>query len=119
MNRFNQWQSQLQTQAASDAAATRNAGNIRNVSEAQRVAEQNATNQYGVQQANLDRQNQLKQALAGFQLQKAQGTAGALGNLSQAKYAEQAAKMAAAKSIGKGVGSIGGGVMDMFGGGII
>lgn len=114
INRYNQWVSALQTQAAQDAANNRNAAQLRNVSEAQRVAEQNATNKMAMAQYNQQNQNQLAQALAQFQLQKAAGTAGALGNLSQAKYAEQAQRLAAAKGIGKGIGTTAGGVADIF-----
>ena len=116
INRYNQWMSEIQTNAAANAANTRNAADLRNVSEAQRIAEQNAANKTSLAQYNQQNQNQLQTALAQFQLQKAAGTAGALGNLSNAKYAEQAQRLQAAKSIGKGAGQTAGSVFDVMSG---
>jgi len=117
INKYNQWKSQLQTEAAANAAATRNQGQLRNVSETQRIAEANQLANYNVALQNLQRQNELRERLFGAQAQKAQGLTGALTGLSQAKYAEQAAKAQQIQGIGQGIGSAAGGVLDLYGGG--
>lgn len=117
INRFNQWKSQLQTEAAANAAQQRNQAGLYNVTEAQRVADANTAAQYNTQLANIQRQNALREALANFQMGKVQGQAGALTGLSQAKYAEQAARAQQIQSIGQGIGSAAGGVLDIYGGG--
>lgn len=117
INRYNQWTTEAQTEAARNAAEQRNVANLRNISESQRIAEQNQLLNYQTQESNLERQNALRQALANFQLSKTQGLAGAYQGLGNAQYAEQAAKAEQIRGIGRGAGTAVGGVLDIYGGG--
>lgn len=117
VNRFNEIVANLRQQAARDSAAERAQAETYNVGTRQRTGEENVRARYGNEQENLERQNRLRQAKFGSEVTKAGGVSGALGDLSQAKYAEQAAKAEAIRGIGQGVGQAVGGVGDILGGG--
>ena len=115
VNRFNELTAQMRTQAARDAMEQRAQAQAYNVGTRQRVGEENELARYGTQLENLNRQNQLRGQ--GFQdtVTKTTGLTGALGGLSQAKYAEQEARLRNAQQIGQGIGGAAGGAGGLLG----
>ncbi len=90
-NRFNEFVSTLDTQAAARSAQERSQVQAANVGTAQRVSDTNAMSQYMTSLQNLQRQNALTQQSFGNEAMKLGGQTGALQNLATAKYGEQAA----------------------------
>jgi hypothetical protein len=112
-NAFHRFVSEMDTQAARDAAASRAQAQQYNVGTQQNLANQNSLNKYQVAEGNLNRWNQLQQQQYGNQLEKVQGQSNAYNTLGFAKDAEKVGKIKAAAGIGQGVGSLGDSVLDL------
>lgn len=108
-NRYNEMIMQARNEAAQYAAQQRAQTQQQNVGTAQRVAEENVTSRYNTAQQNLDRKNSLRQALANFQLAKAQGQAGAYTGYGDYQNAQKLGRIAGATQIGSGLGQAAGG----------
>lgn len=108
-NRFNQWVSDSRNQAAAENARATGAANAGNVENINRVGDANAVATYNTDLQNLNRQNALKGANFGQNLQIAKGQADILGQLADETDAERAARIRNAQNIGQGVGSAAGG----------
>lgn len=101
-NRYNEFLSNLNTQAAADAARARQAAQQYNLANQQRIADENVMNRYQTQLARNVQQQQ------GFQdrLAKTQGITGQYGQLSNLQNALQAQKQARVQAAGAGVDSL-------------
>lgn len=114
-NRYNEFLSNLATQAAANAAQTRNAARQYNLGERQRIADTNV----GAQYQNLLNQNLQQQQAFQDRFAKTQGITGTLGGLANLQNALQTQKQERVAQAGKGfdsvVGSVGGGLL---GGGV-
>ena len=110
-NRYNEFLSNLNTQAAADAARQRQMSQQYNLGNRQRIADQNVQNQYNTQ---LDRNQQLTQ---GFQDQfnKTLGMTNQFKQLSDQQNARQAQKQARVQAAGAGVDSL----INTVGGGLL
>ena len=115
INRFNEFVATLGTQAARDAALARQQAQGYNVGQRQRVADTNPLLRYETEQANLDRQNRLRQALFSSQLARAGGLEGALGGLGGFKERRRAERIALGQAVGEGVGGAAGLGLDIYG----
>lgn len=111
MNRFNEFVSNLQTQAARDAATARGAAEAYNVGNAQRVADTNALAAYDVAQQNLNRRNDLEAQRANYALQRAAGQSGALGNLADLQERARSERILAIDRLGQSAGGLLGGLL--------
>ena len=109
MNRFNEMVANQRNSAAQYGAAARERSQAANIGNAQDVSNQNALNSYNVASQNLNRQNALRGDLFNSQLARTQGTANAYNQYGLAQDAQQAAKAAAIRGIGQGVGQVAGG----------
>ncbi len=109
-NRFQEFVSQLKTQAAANASASRQQTSNLNVQQGQRIADLNATNRQQTQESNLQRLNQLRDQLARFRLQRASGVSQGLGNLGYYKEAQRAGLVNLGAGVGGGLGSLVGGL---------
>ena len=106
VNRFNELTSQLRTQAARDAAASRQQAAFGNVGNRQRIAEENARAQYGTNLSNLERQNMLRQQGFENDVTKLRGYTGALANEGAYQEAKRAQRINNAASVGGLVGGV-------------
>jgi len=103
-NQFHQWLSDLQTQAAKDAAQSRMQAAAYNTQNKQQIANANPMLQYQTQQENLNRYNQLQQQQFGNQVTKAAGTTGAMTALGSEQDRQRQALINAASAAGQGIG---------------
>lgn len=118
-NNFNLAVAQMGNQAAQYNAGARERAQFQNVGESQRVGDTNELNRYGTMLENLNRQNSLRGATFDNNLARTQLEMGALGNLANARYAEQAARAANIQSLGQGSGRAVGGAVELgLGGGL-
>jgi hypothetical protein len=116
LNRFNEFVAAQRQQAGQYGAGARERAQAYNVGTQQRLGEQQQLADYQAAMANVNRQNQLQQQLFGSRLAKVQGQTGALGDLSTAQYAEQAARAAAVRGAAGGGAKAAGGAYQAFGG---
>ncbi len=118
LNRFNEWASNLATQAQADAAASRERAGFANVGEGQRIADYNAQNRQATQTSNLERTNRLRDMDFQNQMAKAQAQANAYMNQGSFNANRAAARD---QSLGSLFGALGGlagyGAAGGFGGG--
>lgn len=103
-NRFSTIFSQLKTQQAADAAAARERAGAYNVNLANQTGQANVANRYSTQLENLNRQNQLRQAQFGQELQKTSGLSGAYTDYANYKDKLMQQKAQALVSTGQGAG---------------
>lgn len=97
--RYNEFVSSQQTQAAANAARQRQGAQMYNLAERQRIADENKRAQYQTQQ-DRDRQ---QQALFGARMQKTGGVAGSLQNLGQLATQREAIRRQQIRNVGAGV----------------
>lgn len=98
-NRYNQWLSDLNTQAAANAAQQKNIAQTYNLGERQRLADTNVAQRY---QAAQDRNQQLTQAYQN-QLAKAKGITKVTEGLALSQAAKEAAKRESTQKAGQGI----------------
>lgn len=103
-NRFSQIFSQLKTQQAADAAAARERAQAYNVQQTNQTGQANTQNQYNVNLANLQRQNELRAAQFGQNLQKTAGLSGAYNQYANYKDAIMQQRAQGLVSAGQGAG---------------
>ncbi len=115
INRFNAMASQLLTQAARDAAGSRERANYYNVGNRQRVADTNEQSRYSTERDNLNRQNALRDQRFANETQRIGGLAGALSMMANAQMAKDAQRYHNFQQIGGGIGGAAGSSFD-FGG---
>lgn len=105
-NTFARYVSSLQTNAARDAALSRQAAGNANVQAAQNTANYNTMNRQQTAEGNLNRKNNLINTLANFRMGKAQAAAGQRNRVGMSKDAEKAALVDNTMAIGQGLGSV-------------
>ena len=103
LNRFNELQSRLRTQAAMDAARERSRASQYNVEATQRAADANEFSRYQNQADNLARHNALRQRELAYGLDKAAGQSGALHERGRLRERDHARDLAAIGGIEQGV----------------
>ena len=111
--RYNEFVSNLKTQAAANAAQQRNMAQAANLAERQRIADFNVMAPY---QTAKDRDQQ-QQALFGANLQKTGGLAGSLGNLGQLASQREAIRRRQVDALGSGFDDLVGGIIKAKAGG--
>lgn len=116
MNRFNEWASQLGTQARAQAAGSNERAQNYNLQNTQRLADTNVGAQYNNQLGNINRENQLKSQAYDDRYRQTSGASGGILKYAGYKDAEQKARENAIMGIGEGVGSAVGGAFGGFGG---
>lgn len=105
-NRVNEWLAQLDTQAARDAARSREASQLYNVGQRQRLSDANIQNRYTSRVGAQGRQDEIQRNLFDARARRATGQVGVLGGLATQQNARQAAKQQNQRSIAGGVGGI-------------
>lgn len=116
-NRYNEWLSNLRTQAAQNAAQSRQAAQNANLQQRQRLSDANILGRMGTAQQNQARRNDLQDRLFRARTQKVQGQTGALQGVAQAQLAREQAKAENIKGVAGGVGGIVDSVTQLVGGG--
>lgn len=114
-NRYKELFANTMNQANMYNAGARERAAAYNVGQTQRLGDTNEQARYETALENLNRKNRLKGDIFQQQLAKTQGLADVYGQLSDAKYAERAARIGNAQSIGSGVGGAAGSAFS-FGG---
>lgn len=115
LNRYNEWASNLMTQAARDFAGSRERSQDYNVETGQRVADANQLNRYGAATRNQEYGNQMASQDFDNRFRRTAGETGALGSLADAGYAEQAARRSNVTGLFGGLGRMAGGVAEVAG----
>lgn len=114
INRFNFGVSQALTQARRDAAAARNQGRLYNVGTRQALADYNVENRQGTEEANLARQNALRQQAFQNRFAAASGQAGALGGQGDFEERRRQERIDLARMGGKAADQLGGFIAGQF-----
>ena len=117
VNRFKEFAANLQQQRNMFNAGAQTDANFRNTSRAQGVGDTNALNRQSTMESNIGRFNDLQQRLQDFRFRRAAAEGGALGNLAQLDWANQAARQQNIINAGRGIGETAGAVGGFFAGG--
>lgn len=116
-NRFNELVYGILNNARMQSAQRAFDASKANVGNRQRVADENALNQYRTAESNINRQNQLRGLSFDQNLAKTKGLTGAYGDLGDAADAERTAKLKGIYDIGQGIGTAGDAAVDKLSGG--
>lgn len=108
LNTFAQNISNLKTEEAMRNAQARQEAQNYNAGTAQRIGETNILNRSATQEANLNRRNQLQQALSDFRLRKAGAQAAAYTGYGNIQQKEKGAREQSIKSLAGGIGNVAG-----------
>lgn len=108
LNRFNEFASNLMTQAAMDAAASQERAGYSNVARSQNVSDRNVAADYNVALSNRNYGNTMNQADFENRLAKVDRQSAVLGAMARQADAEQAARANLFSGIGQGVGTVAG-----------
>lgn len=113
-NNFNQYVSEGLTQAARDAANTRNTAQAYNLGEQTRVSDYNIENRNDYAQWRKTYNDQLKQQMYENEVAKASGLSGAATGAATNAYASDAANTSTLSSLGRSLGTAAGGTADLL-----
>lgn len=112
---FNRWKSRMKTQEAINAAEQQNIAQLRNITEQQRIQDENARAQREAALENVNRQNELRNLLSQFQLQKAGKVADVYGTLADYQNRKREQYIKGLTNIGTGAGQATGGGLQLGG----